>query len=311
MWLPHILFIHKGLFIMDQLFLEKVDQALSVLTNVYDVVRIVDPVSNTVVYNPDREMPSLEKIPCYRVWNKNRFCDNCISLRVQQEQTTLFKFEMIDTQVFLVTASVFSWQDTSYVLEMLTDITHKSLWTTLMEHKEENFADAILRFNDSVVKDELTGVFNRRFINERLPVQLFHHALSGTAAYLLMVDIDFFKHINDVYGHRAGDAVLQQFAGLLQAAVPNSSSWAARYGGDEFLLYLEDVSRAEAEMITRTVHDSSAAFSFTIPEGTIRTSCSIGFCALQTDMEMQEWLERVDRNLYRAKQKGRNSICGL
>jgi diguanylate cyclase (GGDEF)-like protein len=105
--------------------------------------------------------------------------------------------------------------------------------------------------------------------------------------------------------------VLQQFAGLLQAAVPNSSSWAARYGGDEFLLYLEDVSRAEAEMITRTVHDSSAAFSFTIPEGTIRTSCSIGFCALQTDMEMQEWLERVDRNLYRAKQKGRNSICGL
>ena len=296
---------------MDQLFLEKAEHALSVLANVYDIVRIVDPVSNTIVYTSGGAVPSLEKSPCYSVWNKNRFCDNCIALRVLQEKTTLFKFEMIETQVFLVTASVFSWQDTSYVLEMLTDITHKSIWTTMRESKEENFADVILRFNDIVVKDELTGVFNRRFINERLPVQLFNHALAGTAAYLLMLDIDFFKHINDVYGHRVGDAVLQQFAGLLQAAVPNSASWVARYGGDEFLLYLEDVSRAEAETITRTLHEAVTSFSFTVPETSIRTSCSIGFCPWQPDREMEAWLERVDRNLYQAKRQGRNSICGL
>lgn len=296
---------------MDQLLLEKVEHALSVLANVYDVVRIVDPVRNTVVYNPGKEVLDLEKSPCYSVWNKDRFCDNCIALRVQQEKTTLFKFEMIGSQVFLVTASLFSWHETHYVLELLTDITHKSIWTTMRDGKEENFAEAILRFNDSVVKDELTGVFNRRFINERLPIQLFNHALAGSTAYLLMLDMDFFKHINDTYGHRAGDVVLQQFAGLLQAAVPNLSSWVARYGGDEFLLYLEDVSRAEAERITRTVHDAVVAFTFTVPEGIIRTSCSIGFCPLPTDMEMQEWLEQVDRNLYQAKQKGRNSICGL
>lgn len=88
----------------------------------------------------------------------------------------------------------------------------------------------------------MTEIFNRWFINERLPVEIINNLVMTTPAALIMIDIDQFKAVNDKYGHIAGDAILQQFAKLLTEAVPSDNDWVARYGGEEFLFYLYNTS---------------------------------------------------------------------
>lgn len=287
--------------------IEDILAAVHILENIYDVVRIVDPVQNQVIHLKTNSIPlTYRDESCYGFWKRERFCENCISLRAVIEMDTFVKFEVIDGHIFMITASPVEHQDRCYAIEMLNDITDKSILESIVGNDKKDFTSFVLKFNDALVRDELTELFNRRYINERLPVEIFQSLATKKSSTLIMVDIDEFKKMNDQHGHIAGDMVLQRFAKLLVRGLRSSDDWVARYGGEEFLFCLHDADEAldVAEQIRASVENTK----FKIPNGTVNITCSLGVYTLSSEMNMQEWIDGADKNLYLAKANGGNKV---
>ena len=171
--------------------IEDVLKAVHVLENIYDVVRIVDPVQNRVIYLETKNIPlTYSKESCYGFWARNHFCENCISLRAVTELDTFVKFEVINERIYMITASPVEHQDGHYAIEMLNDITDKSILESIVGRDKKDFTSFVLKFNDALVRDELTQLFNRRYINERLPVEIFHGLTMKKSPTLVMVAVD-------------------------------------------------------------------------------------------------------------------------
>jgi diguanylate cyclase (GGDEF)-like protein len=294
---------------MSEKISENIADSFLVLEKIYDVVRIVDPVHNKVVYaKHEKDTPTLDEATCYGFWEKDAFCTNCISLRAFAQQETFVKFEAVHNRIYMITASPFQYNDHPYVVEMLSDITDKSILENVLIKEEKNFSDVVLRFNDAFVKDELTKLFNRRFINERLPVEIATNIMATVPACLIMIDIDSFKLINDNYGHIAGDEILQQFAARLKDAVRGSKDWVARYGGDEFLLYLHDTNIEKAQKVAERIRQSIEKFAFSAQNMAFTLTSSIGIGILKSNMDMETLINVADRNLYSSKAAGGNKV---
>ena len=160
--------------------------------------------------------------------------------------------------------------------------------------------------------DALTSLHNRRYLLARLPDVLSGDECTG----VLQIDIDYFKQVNDGYGHAAGDAVLRALGRLLTAA-RRGSDITVRWGGEEFLLLLSGVDAAGALSIAERLRRDIAIQDFTDGRGgKIRLTCSIGFSlhplAMHADSAtFDAALELADLALYRAKQDGRNNCVGL
>jgi diguanylate cyclase (GGDEF)-like protein len=163
------------------------------------------------------------------------------------------------------------------------------------------------RLNALVTHDQLTGAFSRRYILERLEQQVSVRQRHGTAASLIMFDLDNFKAINDHYGHPAGDRALQEVVRAVNAQL-RDGDMLARVGGEEFLVLLPmtDIQAAVglAERLRQTLE---ATF---IVEGTkkIHLPASFGVAEMQPKESFAEWFGRVDALLYQAKDQGRNSV---
>jgi two-component system cell cycle response regulator len=160
------------------------------------------------------------------------------------------------------------------------------------------------------VIDQLTGLYNRRYMNNQLQ-QFMHRAVIGNKPLtVMMLDIDHFKHINDTYGHQAGDEVLQEIAERLRQNV-RPMDVVCRPGGEEFLVILPDtpgdMACAAAERVRRAV----AAGTFSVLGNTRQVSVTIsaGVSSLNgVDDTMAELMGRADSALYQAKSAGRNRV---
>ncbi len=155
--------------------------------------------------------------------------------------------------------------------------------------------------------DSLTGLANRRILDERLPALLdraarYHHPLT-----LASMDLDGFKQLNDTYGHAEGDQALRRVAATLSAMVRNSDLL-VRMGGDEFILLLPDSDLAAAKILAKRICQAVAA----LPVGNSdhgRLGISIGLSQWRPGLETEEWLQRADEALYRAKARGTSWVC--
>jgi diguanylate cyclase (GGDEF)-like protein len=156
--------------------------------------------------------------------------------------------------------------------------------------------------------DSLTGLLNRRAIEEAIGAQMQRGRRSGEPHSLLMLDLDHFKSINDRLGHAAGDLVLQHVATVLQANVRNIDQ-VARVGGEEFLVLMPgaslDTARPAAERLREQLTADSAQFQGT----SVKISVSIGIAQwADHSEELSRLLIRVDTALYQAKAQGRNRV---
>jgi diguanylate cyclase (GGDEF)-like protein len=172
------------------------------------------------------------------------------------------------------------------------------------------------RYRELSLRDALTGLDNRRYVDEQLPRVLRRAAATGEAVHVALVDVDHFKRVNDTRSHEVGDTVLQAVAGLLdELGVPESverdtSSFVARMGGEEFLLVLVGHGAAAAarhlEVVRRAVashdwQDVSLGLPITVSIGATST-------AGDADRTPAELLGRADAYLYRAKHEGRDRV---
>jgi len=165
------------------------------------------------------------------------------------------------------------------------------------------------QLEELVATDELTGLFNRRhFLN--LAGQAVDVMHSGSRHGLALIDLDHFKRINDVYGHAAGDQVLQTFARVASSCLRNTDVL-ARYGGEEFVLLMPDCTEAQLAACCERVRH---AFSLSQPPAVgLRVdalSLSVGMTLLGAGDDLDDALHRADQALYCAKRSGRNRCLG-
>jgi len=151
--------------------------------------------------------------------------------------------------------------------------------------------------------DELTGLFNRRHFEERLKEEIARHSRHGNAFSLLMLDLDFFKTYNDMYGHPSGDRLLNQMGEIISGSIRNADQ-AFRYGGDEFAVILPQTDTGDAHAVAERVRESVAA---EMEARQVAVTCSIGLASYPADGVMSgELVNTADTALYYAKSTGGN-----
>jgi len=159
-------------------------------------------------------------------------------------------------------------------------------------------------------QDELTGIMNRRAFVESVERRLRHQCRSGQSGCLLFVDLDHFKEVNDSLGHKAGDNAIKMVADTMQALV-RSCDFVGRYGGDEFVLWLEDISPPDAALKAKALIDSMPAIREKIGAGHLKLSASVGVCPSipGLDLKFAGLAERADAALYEVKSAGRSNVA--
>lgn len=160
-----------------------------------------------------------------------------------------------------------------------------------------------------IITDPLTNLFNRRFLQEHLPREVAKARRSASSLAVLMIDLDFFKRINDVFGHEAGDVVLQNVAILLKNGI-RESDVACRYGGEEFVLVLSEASLDGARKKAESIRMAVMGLALTIRQRSMgKVSTSIGVAVYpHHGVDMDSLLRAADEALYEAKEDGRNCV---
>lgn len=164
---------------------------------------------------------------------------------------------------------------------------------------------ALQRIGDLAVRDELTGVYNRRYLMERISEETQRCLRSGSVFSLGMIDIDFFKKVNDSYGHLSGDAVLRAVAGAASGALRQTDCF-GRFGGEEFLMLLTDTPLEGAMITAERIRHAIENLRFPDVDQGLRVTVSIGAAEHIRKTEPAATIKLADEALYRAKENGRN-----
>lgn len=281
---------------------------LSVLKKLYDSVRIVDPLRKKLVVYTNQELKYL-KFNCYSFWKSDVYCSNCVSMRAYNEDNTFVKIEYNKEKLFMVMASPINIDNDKYVIETLKDITNTGVVEDFNAKATEKVASIISGMNNIAIKDELTKIYNRRFINERIPVDILKSISLKRPLSIIMTDIDFFKSVNDNYGHLVGDFMLLEFASLLEGSIKKDNDWVARYGGEEFIIVLDNTDSNTAYDISEKIRKKVEEKTFECENNKINITSSFGIYTLDEfnfDINMNSMIKYADENLYKAKKSGRN-----
>lgn len=161
--------------------------------------------------------------------------------------------------------------------------------------------------------DFLTNLMNRRSFFERLDAEITRCRRNKTSIAVIIADIDYFKKINDTYGHRVGDLILQDFASSL-AALCRPYDFIGRYGGEEFIVCLPETNDEQAMDVADRMRAATETRRVHVPSGdTVSiTSCfgiAAAHCGDSVKMDLDNLITRADKALYRAKAAGRNRVC--
>jgi two-component system cell cycle response regulator len=174
------------------------------------------------------------------------------------------------------------------------------------DHLRDNVQNSI----EAAITDALTGLHNRRYMESHLATLAEQASSRGKPLALMMLDIDFFKSINDNYGHDAGDDVLREFAVRMRKSI-RGIDLACRYGGEEFVIVMPETDMHVAGMVAERLRRSIAGERFAVNKGEkhIEVTISIGLSTLERKGEaVTDVLKRADIALYRAKHDGRNRV---
>jgi diguanylate cyclase (GGDEF)-like protein len=174
-------------------------------------------------------------------------------------------------------------------------------------------ADAEAKYHEEIYRmtiiDGLTQIHNKRYLYEALEREVIRARRHTRDLSLLMFDIDYFKRINDQYGHLAGDHVLRELARVVQSRIRRDEVF-ARYGGEEFVIVLPETPLGGAVALAENLRGKVAEHRFVFQGERIPVTVSIG-CALlgNDDKTANELIARADEKLYEAKRGGRNRVC--
>jgi len=186
------------------------------------------------------------------------------------------------------------------------------LMVTLLASHTAQELKRVYTLEQETITDPLLDIFNRRYLDRRLLEEFHRSKRHKLNLAMLMVDIDHFKRVNDIWGHRAGDLVLQHLAQLMMSVV-RQTDIVARFGGEEFVVILPHTGEEDAyklaERLRRAVEITPMLMISENGNPELSVTVSIGCaCLMPNDSDVYSFLERCDQAMYRAKHEGRNRV---
>ena len=271
-----------------QMTMQEAENKMEVLREIFDVVRLLKG-SDLQAAGMESKLAGRENLcQCYAFWNKDKRCENCISLKALEEKKQTSKIEFLDSDMYQVFARYLEIDSEPYVMEMLKKLDENTLTD---EEGYEKLTEKLTVYSEKLYKDVLTGAYNRRYFEEKVK----NMSLNAGVA---VIDLDDFKLFNDTYGHDGGDLVLTTVVNVIRHYIRRTDIL-VRYGGDEFLLILSGIEKEvfsqKLRMIQKKIHATH------IPGfNRLKLSVSIGG-AMFTHGRLEEAITKADRLMYMAK----------
>ena len=176
-----------------------------------------------------------------------------------------------------------------------------------LQRQKRELAEAVERIQFLATRDDLTGLINRRQMNELIEKELHRHTRNGSLFCVAMIDLDHFKRINDSHGHGAGDDVLRAFAQEGARLVRATDSF-GRWGGEEFMLLMPDSALPAAREGVERIRRAAEEMAVRAGDAVLKLTLSAGVVEIVRGESIAHLTERADAALYRAKSYGRNTV---
>ncbi|MEG2109125.1 GGDEF domain-containing protein [Clostridium sp.] len=288
--------------------LDDIKIRLSPFKNLYDYIRIIDPIKNTIINTSSNNSEIIESnFSCYKFWERNEMCTDCTSIKSYIEDDTFFKIELKNDEIYLVISTPFKIEDKTFIVELIKNISKNSYY------KDDSYNNSIhnlLSNIDNILStDELTKIYNKKFIYDQLEKDLNSNLESIYPLTFMMIDIDFFKNINDTYGHVIGDKVLKDFVSILNSNLKGTNALLGRFGGDEFLILFRNISLDKINTLGESIVKSIEDYDFKYNGLSITLTCSLGsYTIFDKNIAVEDLVKASDHNLYLAKESGRNKL---
>lgn len=288
---------------------ETLEMHRALLDVLYDSFKVVDPETKRVVELHEQDGVGTQRY-CYECWKQREPCENCVAATARQANKAMIKFVSLEGCAYLIRAIPIENTDPPLVVEFLKDVTASLLYDPGGTATDGRcIFEAFNNLNEMVIRDQLTQVYNRRYLDMRLPTELRSTVSKNQPYSVAFVDIDNFKHINDTYGHDVGDLVLQATARALQSCVRGEGDWVARFGGDEFVVCLAGADSAVAHRIAERFREAVNAAEVQAGDEKIHFTVSLGVQTMNcSTCTVAEMLRAADRNMYDAKHGGKDRI---
>ena len=271
-----------------QMTMQEAENKMEVLREIFDVVRLLKG-SDLKTSGMESKLTGRKNLcQCYAFWNKDKRCENCISLKALDEKKQTSKIEFLDSDMYQVFARYLEIDSEPYVMEMLKKLDENTLTD---EEGYEKLTEKLTVYSEKLYKDVLTGAYNRRYFEEKVK----NMSLNAGVA---VIDLDDFKLFNDTYGHDGGDRVLTTVVNVIRHYIRRTDIL-VRYGGDEFLLILPGIEKEVFSQKLRMIQEKIHATH--IP-GFNRRKLSVSIGGVMfTHGRLEEAITKADRLMYMAK----------
>lgn len=286
----------------DIITIDLLEENLDFFYKMYDQVRLVDPVTKKVIKWKDSSLNETEEF-CYTILEKGKICDNCISAHAYKCNKSFIKLEHNPHSVMLITAIPIEGTEGPLVLELIKDATESMIIDNENNNNTNLINATVSQLNDLVSKDSLTGLYNRRYIDDRLPADIIKATIHNTPLSIIFMDLNNFKLINDKYGHAAGDIFIKDIGTIINNHTRNDTDWSARYGGDEFIICLNNTNNETAYKVINRIQESIEKHMVKIDEEiSLPISASMGaYTMYKTKLTAVELINKADEKMYEAK----------
>lgn len=274
--------------------------------NLYDYMRVVDPIQKTIAFHAGTHTGEICGIgnECFSLWEREQACENCISMRALNSGDTFIKINCWGSKVLMATAVPYDTADRRYVVELLKDITHTGI-LDLEGRETDEINKIIAKRNQALVKDALTGAYNRDFIFERLPHDIARANQQGQSLTVAFASLNGARAINDKYGLTAGDSAAKEFVKVLRHYCTNSRDWCARYEGMNFILVLDNTAEKQAYQTCKRLAKKISRMTILFEEHVIRISADIGFYTMKDEpFTPLELIDKARKGLYTTGETG-------
>jgi len=238
--------------------------------------------------------------------NDFRFDPDTVRLQSKRQVASLISSPLISRNSLLGLLrlenkeSNFFNQDDLRFLSIVTDLGAVSLENSLLFQKKQDLA----------IHDDLTGLFTRHYFIGKLKDEAKRCQRLDQSISLMMIDIDFFKQYNDKFGHTAGDIVLKKVGLLLKASLSEYDSLFCRFGGEEFLVMLSGLNTQKSLSIAEILRKKIEKEKIVLRRQDTNITVSIGVASIPVDTKDEdELVQKADKAMYKAKEKGRNRVC--
>ncbi|NWF75211.1 MAG: diguanylate cyclase [Nitrospirae bacterium] len=291
--------------IFHKMIFESINDPFNIIDNNYRIVKANESYARLRGKSIEQLIGNL----CYKVlYQRNTICDNCAVKETfdtgkpqTKEKKINFPPEM-NIWLEIYTYPIIKGGKISHVIEYTRDVTNRKM----IEAERDFMLDKLQHLSRT---DDLTGLLNRRALIEKLEEEINRAKRYGSKLSLIIIDVDYFKGINDTYGHDVGDRILREVSLLMRESLRNIDV-IGRYGGDEFFIILPETSMEAAMEIAERIRLMVKNYPFKINiKREVRVTLSLGIAEYNPESEdIESFIKRSDNALYVAKGEGRDRV---